>query len=158
MTKLPKKVKNKFDKLLNLNKTQYYEDEFVFLDKELEEKYKNKPEELELIKRQYRARVEREYSIYVIYHPDCGCPVDQFVLLDRFPMSEKIMGSCPNCKKGCLMEISNPIIFYCPLQQKDISLKELAKEMVITKSWQAQFLLAYQLSYLFHEENKEEKR
>lgn len=91
---------------------------------------------------------ERESSsLCVIYNPDCGCSVDQFVLLDRVPMSPKIISSCPNCKKGCLMEISDPIIFYDPLEEKDIPLNQLVN-YVILQSWQEDYIKTYQFIWL----------
>ena len=78
-------------------------------------------------------RSEENTRLWVIYHPDCGCHVDQFVLLDRYPMSPKIISRCPECKKGCLMEISDPIIFHLPLTDQDLTLEDL-KKFHITES------------------------
>lgn len=84
---------------------------------------------------------EKEY-LCVIYNPDCGCEVDQFVVLDRYPMSEKIHSICPSCKKGCLMEISDPIVFHLPLPNKDYSLEDL-KEMKIMDGPQKWLIESY---------------
>jgi hypothetical protein len=80
----------------------------------------------------------------VIYRPDCGCPIEQFVLLDRFPMSPKILNQCPECKKPCLSCISDPIIFNTQIGG-DFSLNDL-KNSVITESRQKIFLVAYKNS------------
>lgn len=95
------------------------------------------------IARQYIEWIKkRDYSVCVIYNPDCGCKVDQFVILDRFPMSKKIISSCPECKKGCLMEISNPPIFYDQLNKIELTLKEL-QDVVIANTWQQSYLEWY---------------
>ena len=89
-----------------------------------------------------KRRSEELTSIYVIYRPDCGCPIEQIVLLDRYPMSEKIHMKCPECNKGCLTEISDPIIFHCPLLKQDYSQKDL-KEFIITESRQKEYIESY---------------
>ena len=87
---------------------------------------------------------ERSFFLQVVYNPSCGCPIDQMVLLDRFPMSTKIIcGKCPECKKGCVMEISDPITFHDPLQDVDLTLEELYK-CVIPDSEQAHVIRKYQ--------------
>lgn len=107
------------------------------VDKEFSEK------QILAIQKSIMRRFQREsLSVAVIYNPDCGCPIDHFVLLDRFPMSTKIISSCSECKKGCLMEISEPIIFHDQLTETDFSLEDL-DEMIITDSWQYPFLLEY---------------
>ena len=74
---------------------------------------------------------ESSYFLQVVYNPSCGCPIDQMVLLDRFPMSDKIICcKCPQCAKGCVFEISDPIIFHDPLRNEDITLEELYKAIV----------------------------
>lgn len=89
---------------------------------------------------------EEAAHISVIYTPSCGCPIEQFYVLDRFPMSPKIMSQCPECKKGCLMEISDPIMFYEPLSKKDFSLKDLS-EGHIPPSRQHPYMVAYKELY-----------
>lgn len=69
--------------------------------------------------------------LWVIYNPDCGCKIDQFVALDRYPMSPKIMFKCPECNQGCLLGISDPIIFHSKLENKDYSLEEM-KDVIFT--------------------------
>ncbi len=93
---------------------------------------------LELIKR----RAEENSRLCVIYNPNCGCNVDQFVILDRYPMSEKIRCLCPSCHKGCAMEISDPILFHLPLTNQDFSLEDL-KNSVITASPQEWIIRKY---------------
>ncbi len=123
--------------------------EFLFISKDLEEKYKDDPEALQEVISYLKWKAERDSSICVIYNPDCGCPLDQFVLLDRFPMSKKIISSCPECKKNAYMEISNPIIFHSQLTDEDFSLKDLI-DMVINSSWQEEYLKEYQFYSLIH--------
>ena len=57
-----------------------------------------------------KREVRRLESIYIIYKYDC-CEVYQAVLLDRYPMSEKIICICSECKKGTKISIVNPIEF-----------------------------------------------
>ena len=90
-----------------------------------------------------RRKMEEATKISVIYNPDCGCEVDQFYALDRFPMSPVILATCPECKKFCHMEISEPITFHCKLSDTDISLEDL-QDAVITESNQSNYLKAYQ--------------
>ncbi len=89
-----------------------------------------------------RSQSEEKTRLCVIYNPSCGCAVDQFVLLDRFPMSEKIISSCPVCKKRCYMEISDPIKFHLPLLEEDYSLMDL-KNMIVTEGPQKHLIEAY---------------
>ena len=89
-----------------------------------------------------KRKSEELTSIYVIYRPDCGCPIEQTVLLDRFPMPKKIMIQCPECKKGCLTEISDPIIFHCPILKQDYTREDL-KEFVINESRQKEYIESY---------------
>lgn len=100
-------------------------------------------EEKELIKYWANKRIEDEESLCVIYNPNCGCSCDQFIFLDRYPMSPKILCTCPVCKKGCIMEITDPIIFHIPLLNRDYSLKDLI-EMEITKTYQSDYIFEYQ--------------
>jgi pyridoxine/pyridoxamine 5'-phosphate oxidase len=81
-------------------------------------------------------------SVNVIYRPTCGCPYEYTVLLDRFPMSKKIMIHCKDCKKGTFLEISDPIIFHFPWNKQDITLEELRK-MEIMDSPQKPYLESY---------------
>lgn len=82
-------------------------------------------------------------NLYVIYNPDCGCPIDQFVLLDRYPMSTKIICECPSCKKACIMVITDPIEFHYNLNNEDYSLKDLL-EIVVRESNQSDLIHKYQ--------------
>ncbi len=117
-------------------------EKIIFTSKEQEEKYT--PEQKEIVLEMIRRHTESLESLCVIYHPDCGCPIEQMVVLDRYPMSPKIISTCPSCSKGCLMEISNPIRFYLPLLKQDYELKDL-KDMVITKETrQTPYFLLYQ--------------
>ena len=88
------------------------------------------------------SNIIRKTFISVIYNPDCGCPIDNMVVLDRYPMSSKILHRCPECHKGCKLEISNPIIFYSKLLDEDYQLEDLIN-MHITDSPQKPFLEAY---------------
>ncbi len=90
-------------------------------------------------------RAEDQTRLCVIYNPDCGCPIDQDFVLDRYPMSPIILCQCPNCKKGCHMKISDPIRFYLPLTKQEIGLDEL-KEAYITESDQKIFIDIYRNS------------
>jgi hypothetical protein len=90
----------------------------------------------------FRIKAKEKERLCVIYHPDCGCEVESFVVLDRYPMSEKIHAKCPQCKEYCLLEISDPIVFHVPLLNKDWSLEDLKKSH-ITESDQKEFILAY---------------
>ena len=117
--------------------------EFFFISKDLEEKYKDDPQVLQTVKIILESQARRRVAISVIYNPDCECPIDQFFLLDRYPMSKKIISSCPECKKNAYMEISDPIIFHSELPEQDFELKDLM-DMVINSSWQEKYLKAYQ--------------
>lgn len=90
-----------------------------------------------------RLRFQELNAMTVIYNPDCGCSVDQFVLLDRYPMSKKIISTCPVCQKGCLMEITNPPVFHIELNDQDYQLDDLC-EMNISQSNQSPYILLYQ--------------
>lgn len=82
-----------------------------------------------------------EPVISVIYSPDCNCPVEQFVIVFTFPMADKFMSRCPKCDYGCLMVLSDPIVFHVN-QGKDLTLSEL-KEMEIPPTWQKGILEKY---------------
>jgi len=92
----------------------------------------------------FKRHVQRKCELVVIYNPDCGCPIDQFFLLDRFPMSPTIFSQCPSCKKGCLMEISEPIVFHLPIQNQDIELDKLC-DLVVGETRQRPYIEAYQM-------------
>lgn len=81
-------------------------------------------------------------SISVVYTPSCGCEIELDVILDRFPMSEKIHHICPNCHKGILAEITNPIEFWEPLNKQKFYLEDL-KTMEIQESHQSHLLNLY---------------
>lgn len=89
-----------------------------------------------------KQKFKEKSSLCVIYTPDCGCEIEQFVLLDRFPMSPKIISICPVCKKWCHMEISNPILFHVHLLDKDYTLEDLQK-MQFMPGEQAHLIQAY---------------
>ena len=82
-----------------------------------------------------------EPVISVIYTPDCKCPIEQFVIVDTFPMAKRFLTRCPKCDLGCLMLLSDPIIFHVN-QGKDLSLDDL-KEMNIPPTWQKGILDRY---------------
>jgi len=113
----------------------------VFIDKEREKLMSD--EEKDFIKNLMERRSRELETLFVIYNPSCGCKVDQFVVLDRFPMSQEFISSCPQCDKYCHMEISNPIRFHLALEEKDYSLEEL-KTMIATNSPQKELIEAYQ--------------
>lgn len=91
-------------------------------------------------------RAMEQTQICVVYRPNCGCPVEDLVVLDRFPMSKKIHSKCRECGKGILTEISDPIIFTSKLQG-DFTLEELASSY-FTESRQKIFLEKYKNSFL----------
>jgi hypothetical protein len=102
--------------------------------------------EKEQVKYMLEKDAERLASIYVTYEPSCGCEYVQDALLDRFPMSEKILSVCEICKKGILLKISDPIQFYLPLTEQSFSLEDL-KTMVINETRQSEYLKLYQTSF-----------
>jgi hypothetical protein len=114
------------------------DDKFIVWPKEFSEEQK------ECFKSYLEFFARKQQSLCVIYLPDCGCPIEQMVILDRYPMSPKIISSCPECKKGCLMEISDPIAFYLPLTKQDFSLEDL-KKMYVTDSPQKDLINCYKL-------------
>lgn len=91
----------------------------------------------------FRQQAEEKTRLCVIYHPSCGCELDQFVVLDRYPMSEKIISTCPACDKGCYMVISDPIRFHLPILNQDYNLEEL-KQMYVTDGPQKHLIEKYQ--------------
>jgi hypothetical protein len=117
------------------------EGKLIFIDKEREKSMSE--EEKDFVKHMMARKAKELESLCVIYNPSCGCVLDQFVVLDRFPMSEKIICSCPGCDKYCHMQISEPIRFHLPLTEKDYSLEEL-KSMIVTNSPQKDLIQAYQ--------------
>lgn len=92
----------------------------------------------------------RMSSLTVIYHPSCGCKIDQFVYLDRYPMSSKIISQCPHCNQGCQMLISDPIIFHLGLTDEDYILEDL-EDLIITENSQRPYVQAYINSVLSRE-------
>ena len=98
----------------------------------------------EWFKATWDRQLEEKYSIQVVYNPSCGCEHQQLYMLDRYPMSEKIHSSCQTCQKGSLDEISNPILFYNPIEDKELNLDDLRKYVITEPSKQAPFLKAYQ--------------
>lgn len=99
------------------------------------------PKALEMAKYLCKKKSQEMTEVCVIYHPDCGCTLEHFVVLDRYPMSPKIHHLCPQCNKGCLLEISEPIIFSAQIGG-DFSLEEL-KDGVTTDGPQKPFLDCY---------------
>ena len=109
-----------------------------------EEEYVNmKPEIRTYFDYRVQKAIEEIEFFSVIYNPDCGCSVDQFVMLDRYPMSKKIISQCPCCKSGCLMEITNPVIFHLVPTGLDYSLEELSKLKLDTTTRQFPYLQSY---------------
>jgi len=94
---------------------------------------------IELIKH----KAKQEESLYVMYESDCGCEGYETVLLDRFPMSEKIMHQCHLCKKGIICSITQPPIFYLPLLKQKYTHQEMS-EMLVTEGRQKELIEAYQ--------------
>ena len=83
----------------------------------------------------------KKEMITVIYKPDCNCSVEKFVILDKFPMMDFFIDRCPMCENGCLMRISDPIMFHVNLGS-DMTLEEV-KNMEIKDTWQRYFLEKY---------------
>lgn len=98
-------------------------------------------------------KAEERMQVCVIYTPDCGCELEYFVVLDRYPMSKKIHSICKICKKWIFLEISNPITFHQPWDEKDFELKDLVNMHISTdpENYQFEYLVAYQ------EEEKKQK-
>ncbi len=88
-------------------------------------------EEQTNFKAYFRWQAKQNSRLCVIYNPDCGCKVDQFFTLDRFPMSKKIHNKCSVCLKYCLSEITDPILFHCLIRKEDYTLEELKKAFVL---------------------------
>ena len=87
-------------------------------------------------------RVYELNSLCVVYTPTCGCPAKISYVLDRYPMSPKIIGKCRVCKKASLHEISDPITFYLKLTKLEYSIQDL-KAMHITNGDQKALIKAY---------------
>lgn len=104
-------------------------------------------EQERMIRYLVEAKRRENESMWVIYTPDCQCSIEQFVMLDRYPMSPKIHGMCPECKKYCLMEISDPIRFHLPLTNQDYVLEDF-KDMQIMPSPQEHYLRMYKFEAL----------
>ena len=96
-----------------------------------------------IIKQRIQRQAQDLINVCVVYRPDCGCEVEQMVVLDRFPMSPQIISQCPLCKKGCLMEISDPPLFHSEIGG-DFTLESL-KTSYITDTWQKPLLESYKL-------------
>jgi len=76
---------------------------------------KTAPEDVRKFWEHHAKQWAKEQSmVYVFYKPSCGCEYRMTVLLDRWPMSEKIISHCKECKEGTLLEISDPIEFFIP--------------------------------------------
>jgi hypothetical protein len=100
-------------------------------------------DQMKLAQERAERKVRELTDVCVVYHPDCGCELDQFVVLDRFPMSAKIRTSCPACDKGCMMEITNPPLFHTEIWG-DFTLESL-KTSYINDTWQKPLLESYKL-------------
>lgn len=102
----------------------------------------------EEMKKEFEYEIERSCKrkemLCVIYDPSCGCQYESCVVLDRFPMSEKIHHRCDDCRKGCMLEISDPIRFHLPMTKQDYSLYDLM-DMVVMAGDQHDLIKAYQL-------------
>ena len=86
----------------------------------------------------------RKTSVHMMYKPSCGCEYEKPVLLDRFPMSEKIIcGKCSDCLKFITLDLIRPYIFYVPMTEIRITHEELRTHL-ITPGRQEAFLKAYQ--------------
>ena len=102
------------------------------------------------IKHMMDVRIRDQTYFRVIYKSDCGCDVFKTYIIDRFPMSPVILSRCPECKKHCHMEISNPIIFYDPLNDVEIPIEKFIDDYKIMDTPQKPYIEAYQIAYLFH--------
>jgi len=89
-----------------------------------------------------KIQLKKKELLYVVYTPSCKCEIIQDVVLDRYPMSEKIIASCPSCKKMVHLEVSNPIKFYIPILKKEYNLEDL-KQMQTTDTWQKEYIELY---------------
>ena len=99
-------------------------------------------------KEYHRRRIEEKFGISVWYNPDCGCNIDIQVLLDRYPMSPKIHSRCPQCKKGTLLSLTDPILFYNPVEEKDFKEKDICSlPSYIRHSFQDEWLTMYFYQY-----------
>ena len=99
------------------------------------------PEKREKLLKYYTEKFAREQAqLSVIY--ECACGVEHFVVLDRYPMSQKIMTGCCPCKENNIVSLSRPIRFHLPLTDKDYSLDDL-RQMYITDSEQKWLIEAY---------------
>lgn len=99
-------------------------------------------EQKEFMMDYFRRIAKEKERLCVIYRPSCGCEYDSFVVLDRVPMSKKIHHLCELCNKGCFLEISDPIVFHCPWNEKDISLYDLL-DMQITEGSDQEYFIKY---------------
>lgn len=68
---------------------------------------------------------KRKKMVHVLYTPSCKCDYQATVLLDRFPMSYKILSQCDICKKGVLMKITEPPIYYIPETDEELNEGEM---------------------------------
>ena len=106
----------------------------ITTDKEMSPEAKEMMEDL--IKKQAR---ELE-SLYVVYQYDC-CKDCQTVLLDRYPMSEKIICKCRKCEEYTHLSIVDPIQFYSPLMEETLNKDQLKNDCVIREDHPQWFLL-----------------
>ena len=74
---------------------------------------------------------KRKKMVHVLYTPSCKCDYQATVLLDRFPMSHKIHSRCDMCKKGVLLEITEPTIYYIPATDEEMTESEMRKYLEI---------------------------
>lgn len=99
-------------------------------------------EEKKYFKSYLEQQDKEKTRLCVIYTPNCGCQIEHFVILDRFPMTPKIHHRCPECEKGGLLLISDPIRFHLPLTNQDFNLDDL-KEIVVMRDEQAHLIQRY---------------
>lgn len=122
---------------------------FIWITADGEDYYKNLSEKQKIcLENRQLYLAQRQIEVSVIYNPDCGCPCDSFVLLDRFPMPGLIIASeCPICKKFTNMKISDPILFHTEIWG-DFTLDDL-EDSIIMDTWQKYYLECYQNFHSF---------
>ena len=119
------------------------EDEFVNgLEKivyDSEKEYDD--EEMKHIKYIIFQSMQSNFSVHLIYEHSC-CKQQQAVMLDRYPMSEKIICVKCDCGKYGELTILRPITFWDPLLKMNISMEDLSNSH-ITDTRQKHFLELY---------------
>lgn len=89
------------------------------------------PEQKKFILHSMNIAEKRKKMVHILYTPSCGCDYQATVLLDRFPMSYKIHSQCHMCKKGVLVEITEPTIYYIPEKDEEMTEGEMVKYLEI---------------------------